>query len=313
MSPTSPTIAIVLCLATLALPAARAEDTSAPTGSVESITLQSEVSLAADYVNFDFGALWMMPGRGLVRIDAADGSVMKIPVEGATGRVRALAIGEGAVWIADVGSKAIYKIDPIAKAVALRIPGEIYGVAGSVGDGDVWAVTDNDRVLTRFDARDGRMRVPLPGDSAGVAVAFWSIWVAGNLRNELYRIDPRTEAIVAVTPFHQTPRFIAEPYGSIWVLSWGDGTLQRIDPETGRTTPAVAVAAPGDCTSRIAAGGGYVWTSSRGTPLIQIDPGSRAVRHRFDGAMTFTEIGFGGGSVWLSGGGTTMRIRRPLG
>ena len=50
-------------------------------------------------MEFGFNSLWMMNGSNLVRVDASNNTFIDIKIEGATGRVRGIAAGEGAVSI----------------------------------------------------------------------------------------------------------------------------------------------------------------------------------------------------------------------
>jgi len=49
------------------------------------------------YLCVGFGSVWMMNDRNLTRIALADNAVTEIPIDGATGRWRRIAVGEGAV------------------------------------------------------------------------------------------------------------------------------------------------------------------------------------------------------------------------
>ena len=52
-------------------------------------------------IEFGFGALWAPQGDKLLRIDAANNSLAELDLEGGTTRQRTVAVGEGAIWIAD--------------------------------------------------------------------------------------------------------------------------------------------------------------------------------------------------------------------
>src|SRR5215475_13712097 len=65
------------------------------------------------FLGFGFDSLWMMNGKRLTRVNPADNSVIDIDVHGG-GKYRAMAIGEGAVWVPAASKHMLLKVDPIA-------------------------------------------------------------------------------------------------------------------------------------------------------------------------------------------------------
>src|SRR5215210_1183088 len=105
----------------------RAADT-AKERSIDELTLTAEVAHNGDFLAYGFDALWMMTGptvlglASIVRVDGKTSAVDAISVPETTGRVRGLAIGEGAVWIPDAVSEQIFKFDPVENKIVLAIP-----------------------------------------------------------------------------------------------------------------------------------------------------------------------------------------------
>jgi virginiamycin B lyase len=286
------------------------------------LRIEAEFPLRGDIMCAGFGSLWMMSDRKLLRIALADNGVTEIPVipvNGAMGEFRRTVVGEGAVWVAD--NNTIYKIDPNTNLIVMRIPADFpvrIGAAGEigVGEGAVWAITGSsyEQVLRKYSAQTGaeQATIALPSPSSGgVVVDFGSVWVAGKGSEELYRVDPTTNNIVATIELHSRPYALASGQGSLWVRQ-SDGTLQRIDGNSGQVLATIATEAAeqfGD----IVVGGGFVWINSKSVPLVQIDPQTNSQRSRFGappGAFIGYTISYGGGSLWL-GGSAVFRIKPP--
>jgi virginiamycin B lyase len=93
--------------------------------------------------------------------------------------------------------------------------------------------------------------------------------------------------------------------GSVWVHNEGDGTVQRIDGESGDLVATIETGAVGKGT--IAVGGGFVWISTRPAPI----PRTNSLHGKFKVEMTeYSTIRFGSGSLWMSGG-AVRRIKPP--
>ena len=139
-------------------------------------------------------------------------------------------------------------------------------------------------------------------------VDFGSVWVTGSENGELYRIDPKSNAIVSTTRLHDKPRFIASGEGSIWVLNQGDGTVQRIDGRSGEVLATIETIGRLDG-GDIVCGGGYVWISVPGTPVAQIDPRTNTLIRRFTGSGLMGDaIRYGAGSLWVWGRPSTAYV-----
>jgi virginiamycin B lyase len=255
---------------------ARGEGATLQETPLESLKIEAEIPKGGDFMGFGFNSIWMMGGPRLVRVDATSNAFQEIRIEGATGRVEGIAINDDAVWLPDVGSKTIYKLDPGSNKVTLQVPADISDSEGSIGigGGSIWALIGNEHTLSRINSETGKEegRIALPGLGAGVAVDFGFVWVTAPSKDELYRIDPTTKTVTVIS-VGGTPRFITSGEGSMWILNQADGTVQRIDGKTGEVTATIEVAESfrgGDIT----VGGGYVWVTALGTPLAQIDPKS---------------------------------------
>jgi streptogramin lyase len=304
---------IVVILAAIPIQTAEA---APPESSFSSLSVQAEIPRSGHLMGFGFNSLWMeSSGDHLVRVDATNNGVTDIHIKGATGAYRSVGIGEGAVWVADCGSKVVYKVDPNANKVVKEISTEFYGcedVMIAVGEGSLWMITEiGDTTLTRFNAESGAVEanISLPSGSAGIVVDYGSVWVTGYQKSELYRIDPKTNTVRSTISLHRSPRFLASGEGSVWVLTQADGTVQRIDGQTGKLTATIETGVA-NILGDIATGGGYVWLSLPGVPVAQIDPKTNALIRKFKDGSRIGYVCFGAGSLWLSGA-SIRRIQPP--
>ena len=277
---------------------------------------------------FDFDALWMISDGQLVKVTAADNSVVDIDLPNDEGsgllpdidRYRGIATGEGAVWVPDMASSTIYKVDPHSHRVVLTIPTDIFGSAGSIGigAGSVWVITfeDHNKTLTRYSATTSAVEahVKLPRPSAGVLFDFGSVWVTAANAGELYKIDPNTNQIAATISIHDASHILAAAEGSIWVAFDTEGIVQRIDAATGEIAATIETGvADMESDGDIAAGGGFVWIITRGSILSKIDPATNSTKGAFSpppGTIMGRRIRTGAGSLWVSGS-SIFRIALP--
>jgi DNA-binding beta-propeller fold protein YncE len=95
------------------------------------------------------------------------------------------------------------------------------------------------------------------------------------------------------------PLRIAAADEAIWVTSEPDGTLTRLDPESGE--PVGGPIRLGAGISGVAVGAGSVWVSDppRGE-LLRIDPDNGAVTDRIDVGGSPGPLAFGGNRVWVA-------------
>ena len=210
-------------------------------------TVAEAIPESAGPLAFGFEALWAISERRLLRVDPLSGAVAEVELPAsATGLAlpeldafRGIGIGEGAVWLPDLSSSAIHKVDPAQMAVVQSIETDVFGSGGSigVGEGSIWVpiFEDRNKTLVRYSAADGAVlaRIPLPEAAAGVLAAEGSVWVTAASRAELYRIDPVTNRVAETTDLAAPTALITAGYGAVWVSQQTGGLVQRIDPESG--------------------------------------------------------------------------------
>jgi DNA-binding beta-propeller fold protein YncE len=307
----------------LALPAQAIEQPAAGTLDIEA---QIPLELGGGrWMAFGFDSLWTLNATNLIRVDAATNNTTKIELPGFIGdHTRQLDVGEGAVWAASVGSGTIYKIDPATNTVALTFSSPMLTPVGrlAAGEGSLWLMTSakgKEQNLRRYDLETGEevAKILMPGISAPVVVAEGSVWVGGIGNNEVYRVDPASNAVTQTIPVAGIPRYMAVGEGRVWVINADTGSVQGIDAKTGEAGPPIetglvidadyhSLGVQGD----IDVGGGFVWLNS-GSSVAKVDPAGNALVERYATVTGMRgTIRYGAGSLWISGE-FIYRVRPP--
>jgi hypothetical protein len=103
------------------------------------------------------------------------------------------------------------------------------------------------------------------------------------------------------------PSGMAAVPGGVWLASWDEGGLLRIDAATGRITARVPVGGPQQGPYSIAYGAGALWvTDFRSGDLLKLNPVSGRVIARVRLGGLYVTVG--GGSVWVT---TFGHVRGP--
>jgi streptogramin lyase len=188
----------------------------------------------------------------------------------------------------------------------------------AAGGGAVWVGNLDERNLTRIDARSRRPAgtIPLDGRSpTGLAFDRGTVWVGHGLLGSVSLVDPQFGEVTHVTPITEKGAYsstgsVAAGAGAVWVV-FGDGTLARLDPATGRVTGRSRTdASPAGVT----VGYGSVWVVSAFQSTAQrFNPRSLT---EVDSATVLTRpsaIAAGFGDVWVTSAGADLVYRIELG
>ena len=186
---------------------------------------------------------------------------------------RAVAVGEGAVWVLGAGKRdfEVLRVDPATGRVTARtrFPASSRVTSLDVGLGAVWVVSSSSATLYRINPRSAAVtgRTDL-GQRAGLPeVQFGAVWVAvSDAGGQTLLVDPRSLIVYlhlsCCAPGEQDD---VDGFGSDWTLDWPSGRVVRWDPATYQPVDTIAVTDPprfgGLCLTSIAAGAGAVWVT----------------------------------------------------
>jgi YVTN family beta-propeller protein len=220
----------------------------------------------------------------------------------------AFVLRDGAASVA-VQPNQVAVIDPESGRVVSSVPVGTRPGPVTFGAGSVWVGNIDDRTVTRIDAGSRRALRHIPLDNrtpSGLAFGFGAVWVAHGRRGQLSQIDPQFDQVsppieVGGTAFGSPNGVVAvdEDEGSVWAV-FGDSTLARIEPATGRVAESTRA---GALPAGIAVGSGSIWVANFGDSTVT----------RYS-AATFTEapletitvgrqptgIAAGHGAVWVA-------------
>jgi len=169
--------------------------------------------------------------------------VETIPIRGPTGwGVSAAASGLGSVWVAHLGG-TVSRIDPRSRRVVARIVVGNEPRALAVGAGAVWVANAWwDGTVSRIDRSNVvTEEIPVGPGAVALAAGAGAVWVANALDDTVLRIDPATSAIKATIAVGKRPGGIAVGAGAVWVTGSGDGTILKIDPDTNEVVDTIRV------------------------------------------------------------------------
>jgi serine/threonine-protein kinase len=251
------------------------------------------------------GEVWALLGdeRRLVAIDPRTArSTRSIGIGVTPG---GLAAARGALWVSDVNSSTLVRVDPgyggQVQRITLPTPPPLVnagilprtdGVAA--GAGSVW-VAHGQSVLERVDPSTGRVvaRIPMRGARTPVTGG-GQVWVLAGELGEASRVDPRTDRVVARAHLRPWLADAVVAGGDLWVA--GPGVLWRVGP-SGRLVGAIRTGL--DQPAGIVVAGRAIWVADRSTGSVaRIDPRGGAVETRrlAPGAAA---LAVAGGRLWL--------------
>lgn len=251
-----------------------------------------------DFMTFAAGHVWVGNETAVNRIDAATNEVI-----GSTDGPSACTVfGSGfrSVWVPSCSDNRVYRLDLNTGRIVskIKVP-QVVGESGSaVGEGGVWLITGTDEV-SRIDAKTHKVRSFKVAFSVGaVAVGFGSVWATIYEDGTVQRIDPDTGEIVATIAVGQGPLWISMGEDSVWVSNQGSGTVSRIDPDTDTSVAEIDIGGPYEG-GDIAAGDGVVWAATGNGPLTVIDQATNEVIQQWE-FHGADAIALGGSSAWIS-------------
>ena len=248
----------------------------------------------------------------LTRIDA--GTRKGRPVEVGENPL-ALAVGEGALWVAD----AFHRLDRLDPGTGKR-RGEPRPLSRdpedvAVGGGAVWLANNLPGTVTRLDARTLRVsKGPIEVGQAPVKIAVGegSAWVVNEGSRTVTRIDADSAQRVGdPVAVGAAPSGIAVGAGSVWVANSQSDTVTRIDAKTGKVQGRPIGVGGGP--SAVAVGSGHVWvTNSDDDSVTRIDAQSaKPVGDPIAVGDSPSAVSVGAGAVWVvnSGSNDVSRIK----
>ena len=173
-----------------------------------------------------YGRLALAYGAGRLWVGSQDGALTELQspddrtvvVTRGIGKPNALAVGNGAVWIAEATSDTVLRIRLARGGTRMRIP--IGGLPNdlAVADGSVWAVTPGQGLLWRIDERTGAVIASVdvgPGFSL-VAAPAGQVWVASPA-GTAERVDPRRDAVVRTLDLPGRVGGLADGGRRLWI------------------------------------------------------------------------------------------------
>jgi len=242
-------------------------------------------------------------------IDPASNEVVS-SVSNVGGRPWAIAVGEGAVWVANYDERTLARIDPSTRDVQ-RTSLELTPTGVAVGTGSIWVAHGLLGSVSRV-GTDGAVIETIEGaapraNAGSIAVGQGAVWFA-SASGVVARIDPATNTVVIPTGVAGAlPTAVTTGFDSVWVANGGDNNVVRINPRTNGVVRPIGV---GGSPQGVAVGEGAVWvTSEADDSVFRIDARSSAVKTIPVGDGP-TGIAFGEGAVWVanSAAGSVSRI-----
>lgn len=231
----------------------------------------------------------------------------------------AVAVGFGAVWVANNTDGTVDRLDPATGRLRGRAisvgPGPL---AVATGEGGVWVAT-GDGYVRRLDPSTGQVargRARIDG-LTGLAVGEGAVWATSSAAGTLTRIDPRTGQVQGrPLPVGQGPTDVAVGGGSVWVADSVAGHVVRVDPRSVRVTgrTPVAHAQPAGQVLALTFGEGAVWVAktdarlAQPIDLVRLDPStgrSSGAPLRISGRVGL-RLAAGAGAVWATDAGNAL-------
>ncbi len=273
-----------------------------------------------DWLSIGFGSVWVSVPKNneIVRVNPIRNTVQaRVALDGDKEPCYGIGIGPARVWVLNCQSQTLARIDPGKNKVDLSVPVSIdhSGEGGiAVSRDSVWFVSNEDghsSTLTQVNSHSGRTvrKIAVGKDSAVVKLGFASVWVVSSGEGKIYKVDSRKGKVVAMIPVNAGPRFATVGAGSLWVLTQSDGNVARIDPVKNRVSAVIPAQVPG-AGGEICYGGGFIWVTMNGTPVMRIDTAQNRVVDQYGNYKNADAIRFGFGSIWVSdhGKGDLWRI-----
>ncbi|OAN58456.1 Vgb family protein [Sphingomonas sp. TDK1] len=256
----------------------------------------------ADFLAVDGDSVWAT-NKGRVERWSRTGKLAEVAMTHPCG---AMAIADGALWVADCKEGTLNRIDLKTAKLLAVIPTGIANPAGELnvvaGAGSIWVASDNAGKIARVDPADNRVVASIAVDPGTHYLAFGlgALWAVSSGQQSLQRIDPVTNAVTGRTKLGKQPGFLAAGEGAVWVQEQGDGTLARIDPATVEVSGRVKVGTDllyGD----IDTGGGAVWLrTTADQTFVKVDPISLTILARLGKASGSGALRFAGTGLWTS-------------
>jgi 40-residue YVTN family beta-propeller repeat len=233
------------------------------------------------------GALWVTDGRAgtVERIDQDTGDVdHAIPVRPKLSKTQfftnvsnhltgaawmPVLVAHGSVWVGDAFSSRIIRLNPRSGRVTGTIDGyETWALAAAPMG--IWILDSSARKLALIEAESGRTvrTVQLDPDGAPKALAVGgdAVWVpnsgpsAGLPPTFVWRVNSASGAIGPKVSVDYLPDAIAATPSAVWVGSWGNGSLTKIDPSTNTVVARIQLGHP---IGGVAADDGLVWVTAQ--------------------------------------------------
>jgi ABC-type transport system substrate-binding protein/DNA-binding SARP family transcriptional activator len=260
---------------------------------------------------FGGSAQTAVAANSIVALDSSGSVAASVPV-GA--RPVAIALGAGALWVANLDDESVTRVDISSRRAVRTIPIGGAPAAFAATRTEVW-VTDESGDISKIDPRYDRLTftrsLAAVGSYFGGTVrptlaAFGSIWVV-DPDGFVSRIDADSGRRVGSVDVGNAPSAIAAGAGSVWVTNRDDGTVTRIDPETlvPRTIPV------GHGPAAVAANAAGAWIANAGdNTLVRVDTGTDAVAGTTRVGDGPTAVLATATALWVANGraGTVMRV-----
>jgi YVTN family beta-propeller protein len=209
---------------------------------------------------------------------------------------RGIAAGEGAVWVTNGFDDQLSVFDPSQNTVTDTI--DLLGPKDvAVGHGAVWVATVTDRTVFRLDA-EARDPERL---SSGTAVALGEdlVWVADGRRLRGFDPETRTVRRRVELRFAITQLAVGED-GIVWATHQGNDAVSYYDPDGGSSALEDIANEP----TGIAVGEGAVWVADAlGRSLLRIGAESRRVERTIPLGSLPQAVVVADGRVWVTTGG----------
>ena len=119
------------------------------------------------------------------------------------------------------GASTVSRIDPRTNALIARVPVAAEVAAVAVGEGAVWVASDNGTLTRIDpEANVATTTIDLGGALSDVAVGAGAVWVANIGARNVARIDPKTNEVVARIATGTPPDGIAVGDDAVWVTAY---------------------------------------------------------------------------------------------